>query len=94
MDGQSRFESLDELADQIGLAHTHRVEPDDVAIREGVFEPIFIVAKALAETPAPVAAPEHLQKVKRGRDAKADIKQTVIDESLHTARAPHFCGGG
>jgi hypothetical protein len=83
--GQARFERLDELRAEIDLPDADGVQPDHPAVGKRLFEQGVILSKTLAEPPAPVAAPPHLQKIEgRGHD-KAEIEEDVIEK-------PHCLG--
>ena len=74
----ARFQGADDLRAKVHLPDADRVQPENVAVGQRLFEARIIFREALGESPAPVAAPPHPRKViRRGQDEKKDEQDVV-----------------
>ncbi|HOW68898.1 MAG TPA: hypothetical protein PK256_26755 [Verrucomicrobiota bacterium] len=62
----------------IDFPNAHSMEPDDMTVRQRLFDLRIVVAKALSESLAPLAAPPHLQKIIRRTQPKGAGKQYIV----------------
>ena len=93
--GKPGFEGANEMGAKIDFADANGVNPEGLAVGDGLFELGVVKGKALAKTRLPVAPPPHPQEIVRGGQEKKHRKQYVVKEthlksSLAQTFAPYF----
>src|SRR5438128_1111166 len=75
--GQARFQRANELGADVDFADADGVQPEGVAIGEGLLELAVIDSEALIEAAPPIAAPPHPHEVIRRGPDKTQRKENV-----------------
>ncbi len=76
--GQPLLQRMDQLRADIRFADAHRVDPNDVAIGEGVFERAGVTAEALPKPLLPIPAPPHLQEIEGRAKPKENEEKDLV----------------
>ena len=77
--GHAGLDGLDELGADVDLADADGVEPDDVPVRQGLFDLRAVFSETLPESGAPVATAPHLQEVERRAQPEKDGEQCCVN---------------
>src|SRR6266567_7063338 len=86
--GHAGLKGSDELSANVDLAHAYCMRPEDVPVRDRLFELGIVFGKTLWKTSEPIPSSPHSQKVIRRRQDKKNCKQDVVKGAHSTI--PHL----